>query len=84
MLGHMGTPTKYPGRMSRAAFTPNDDQRNLLAALRLVHRKAAEAEAEYKRLLAECAEADIPIAKLAQELGIQRKTVYRHLGRSMT
>lgn len=83
MLGRMGTPTQYPQRM-RAPFTPSDDQRKKLAALKWAHHKAAEAEAEYKALLAECAEADIPIARLAQELGIQRKTVYRHLGRSMT
>ncbi len=80
----MGTPTQYPQRMAKPTFTPDAAQAELLMALRMAYRKKTDAEADYKRLLADCAEADIPIAKLAAELQVQRKTVYRHLGRSMT
>jgi hypothetical protein len=80
----MGTPTIYPRRMPKPSFTPDDNQKRLLAALRRAHKRAGDAEAEYKRILAECAAADIPVLKLAEEVGAQRKTIYRHLGRSMT
>lgn len=80
----VGTPTQYPRRVSKAPFAPDDRQAKLLSALRRVHQQKARVDAEYKRVLADCAEADIPIAKLAEELKTQRKTIYRHLGRSMT
>ncbi len=80
----MGTPTIYPRRMPKTPFAPDDNQKRLLAALKRAHKKAVDSEAEYKQVLAECAAAEIPVAKLAEEVGAQRKTIYRHLGRSMT
>ena len=50
-------------------------------------RQQQEIEAEYKKALAEVADPDgdaVPIAYLASQLDVERKTVYRHLGRSMT
>jgi hypothetical protein len=55
-----------------------------------LHRKWGEAEAAYKAALAELAEpppgdpAHVPINYIAERLAVVRKTVYRHLGRSMT
>lgn len=80
----MGTPTPYPQRVAKPSFAPDDVQAELLAALKRAFIEKGAAESKYKKLLAHCAEADIPVAKLASELQVQRKTIYRHLGRSMT
>jgi transcriptional regulator of acetoin/glycerol metabolism len=79
----MGTPTGYPQRMPRSPWSPNSDQTRLLAALHRAAEKRAAAEAELRAALAACEQADIPIARLAKELGVERKTVYRYLGRPM-
>jgi predicted GIY-YIG superfamily endonuclease len=48
-------------------------------------RQRQEIEAEYKQALAELISSDdVPIGYIASRLGVERKTVYRHLGRSMT
>lgn len=70
--------------VGRSRWTPSADDATALAALKRAHRGIAEAEAEYKQALADCAQADIPILRLSEELGVERKTIYRHLGRSMT
>ncbi len=80
----MGTPTHYPRQVAKPPFTPDDNQKKLLAALKRAHKKISDADAEYKRILAECAEAKIPVAHLADTVGTERKSIYRHLGRSMT
>lgn len=52
-----------------------------------LRRRFSEVEAEYRRKLAHLADKEgdaVPIAHLATRLGVERKTVYRHLGRSMT
>jgi predicted transcriptional regulator YheO len=59
-----------------------------IAAMVDLYRKQQEIEAKYKAALGELADKDgdykVPIAHLAEQLGIERKTVYRHLGQSMT
>lgn len=80
----MGTTTQYARRMARPPWSPDDSQKKLIAAVKRAARKRADAEAEYKEALAAAAAADVPIARLAEELDVERKTVYRHLGRSMT
>lgn len=50
-------------------------------------RQRQEIEDEYRKALAELTSSDgdaVPIAYIADQLGVERKTVYRHLGRSMT
>jgi len=80
----METVTKYPRRMSRPPWSPNADQRRLLVAVKRAHAKKAQVDAEYKKALADAAAAEIPILHIANEIGVERKTVYRNLGRSMT
>lgn len=79
----MGTPVRYPDRVSRSPQPLDEEQKKLLAAVIRAAKKATDAETEYKRLLAECAAADVPILQIAAALGVQRKTIYRHLGRPM-
>ena len=79
----MGTATRYPRQMPRSPFTPSKAQAELLAALRHAAEERDAAEARYRQILAACEEAGIPITRLADELGVQRKTVYRHLGQQM-
>lgn len=80
----MGTPTRYPARVPRAAWTPDDEQKKIIAAIKRAKKKWDDAEVEYKELLAKGGDAGVPVAHLSQELGVERKTIYRHLGRSMT
>jgi transcriptional regulator of acetoin/glycerol metabolism len=83
--------------MPRPGFTPTPDQRRLLGVLarakRDRDRRLAEAEqrfaerraaidAELNRKLTEAVAARIPVNHLAELLGWERGTVYRHLGRS--
>ena len=50
-----------------------------------LYRQRLDIEDEYKRELAKLhGEDEVPVAYLAEQLGVERKTVYRHLGRSMT
>jgi hypothetical protein len=80
----VGTEIGYPRRMARAPWAPNDEQKKMLAALKALARRRDAVEAAYKKQLAECAAAGIPVARLADDLAVERKTVYRHLGRSMS
>lgn len=50
-------------------------------------RQRQDIEAQYKAALAALTSPEgdaVPIAYIAEQLGVERKTVYRHLGRSMT
>ncbi len=55
-----------------------------------LHRQWRDLELRYKAALSKIAEPPpgdpehVPIAYLAERLDVVRKTVYRHLGRSMT
>jgi DNA-binding IclR family transcriptional regulator len=74
--------------VARPKWTPPDKNvaARIDAAVQLYRRKE-EIEAEYKKALAELADPDgaaVPIAYLAEQLGVERKTVYRHIGRRMT
>lgn len=84
----MGTQTRYPHRVARPKWTPPDTAvAQRIDATVALFQQMKEIEAEYKRGLAELADPDgdaVPIAHLAERLGVERKTVYRHLGRKMT
>lgn len=87
-VSQTGTETRYPQRMPRQRWKPpNDDVAARIDTVVALYRQQQEIEAEYKRALAAIADTDgdaVPIAHLAERLGLERKTVYRHLGRSMT
>jgi predicted transcriptional regulator len=82
----MGTETPYDRRMPKAKWTPDDETEQRIADLVAMYRELAEKEAAYRKELAQLAKpvGPVPIAHLAERLDIERKTVYRHLGRSMT
>lgn len=81
----MGTPTRYPARVPKAAFTPSEENQRKIARAKDAARRRDEADAEYRELLAELHNEDgVPVAHLAKEFDVERKTLYRHLGRSMT
>jgi hypothetical protein len=79
----MGTEPLYPQRMSRSPWVPNPTQEVLLATLRAAAEERKRCDERYRELLAECALAEIPIARIATEVSVERKTIYRHLGRPM-
>lgn len=80
----MDTLTGYPRRVARAKWTPPNPElaARIDKAVRLFKRQQ-EVEAEYRRAIAELAQDEVPIAHLAERLGVERKTVYRHLGHEM-
>jgi AcrR family transcriptional regulator len=84
----MDTETGYPRRVARAKWTPpNDEVAARIDATVELFQRQQRIEAEYKAALAKLTDAEgdaVPIAHIADRLGVERKTVYRHLGRSMT
>lgn len=84
----MGTPTGYPQRVPKPRYSPpTEEVRARIQHVVDLHRQAERIQAEYRQALAEVVDPDrdgVPIAYLARELDLERKTVYRHLGRSMT
>ncbi len=85
----MGTPSRYPQQMPRSRFAPESEPALAAEVAEVValYRRAQETEAEYKAKLAKVIGSDpkprVPIAYVAEQLGVERKTVYRHLGRPM-
>lgn len=67
--------------MPRPTWEPTPEQKKLIRALRRSIAKTRAAQAEQLRVAAECDAGGIPIVHLATELGVERKTVYRLLGR---
>jgi hypothetical protein len=84
----MDTQTRYPRRVARPKYAPPDEQTEArIANVVALHQAWIAAEAKYKAeitSLTDPADGDVPIAYAAERLGVQRKTVYRHTGRSMT
>ena len=85
----MGTLAGYPQRVPKSRYSPPSDEvaAEIEAAVELFKRKQ-EIDARYREAIAKLADREegrgVPIAYLAAQLGVERKTVYRHLGRSMT
>lgn len=82
----MGTVDPYDRRVPKARFSPDEATEREIQELLALHGRLAEVEAAYRSKLAELARPNgpVPIAHLAERLNVERKTVYRHLGRSMT
>lgn len=83
----MGTQARYGQRVSKQRYSPpNDDVAKRIDHVVALHRQQQQVEAQYKAALAELVSSDgdaVPIAHIADRLDVERKTVYRHLGRSM-
>lgn len=87
-MSQLGTGTGYSQRVAKSRYSPptpavEEHVRSVVA----LFRQRQEIEDEYKRELATLTSPDgdgVPIAYIADQLGLERKTVYRHLGRSMT
>lgn len=85
----MGTPVGYPQRVPKQRYTPpNDEVAALIARTVRLAKQRDEIEAEYRSALSAlvdpAGEHRVPVAYMADQLGVERKTVYRHTGRSMT
>lgn len=85
----MGTPGHYAERVSKSRYSPpTPEVAAEVDAVVDLHRKWQEAETEYKRRLTDLidpqGEWKVPVAHIAERLDVERKTVYRHTGRSMT
>jgi hypothetical protein len=87
-MRHLGTVSGYAQRVPKPRYSPPTPE--IDARVRRVvelYRQQQEVEAEYRKALAEVADPSgdaVPIAYLANQLDVERKTIYRHLGRSMT
>lgn len=85
-MSQPGTTDPYADRVPRPRDpeTPEDAARAERVAE--LYRAWRQAEEEYKNELARTAKPDGPVSVtyLADVIGVTRKTVYRHLGRSMT
>ncbi|HEX6684190.1 MAG TPA: hypothetical protein VF062_15410 [Candidatus Limnocylindrales bacterium] len=73
--------------MPRPKFSPTDDQRRAIEAIRKAARareqKLARINEPLDKAIAAAAGMDVPITVIAETLGWQRDTVYRHLGHEM-
>ncbi|MFI2663335.1 helix-turn-helix domain-containing protein [Micromonospora carbonacea] len=69
--------------MPRPTFTPDDTQRATLDALARLARRRKKLDKEADELMVKADEQGIPISWIADTAQVQRKTVYRHLGRKM-
>lgn len=88
-MSHLGTQNRYPQRVPKPRYSPpSDDIAQEVDRAVALHRQQQEIEAAYKECLAKLTNREgpykVPIAYMAERLGVERKTVYRHLGRSMT
>lgn len=90
-MRHLGTVNGYAQRVPKSRYSPPTSE--MAAKIEHVvelYRNWGEAERQYKAALADLAAPPpgdpehVPINYLAERLEIVRKTVYRHLGRSMT
>lgn len=84
----MGTVDSYAPRMAKQRYSPpNAEVAARINRVVELHRQWHEDEAKYKQALAEIIDPngdDVPVAHMAALLEVERKTVYRHAGRSMT
>jgi hypothetical protein len=87
----LGTLDRYPQRVPKQRYSPpNDEMAARIDRVVELYRRWQTAETEYKQALTELAEPPpgdpehVTIAHMAARLEVERKTIYRHLGRSMT
>jgi predicted transcriptional regulator len=79
-----GREDRHVGRPKTVLTASQEAALEDVAQIYAMHLELRE---QYKRMLAELADREgdpVPISHIAERLGLQRKTVYRHLGRSIT
>ncbi len=69
--------------MARPAFTPDDEQSKTLVVLARIAAARAKLDTDADLAIKKANDQQIPIARIAETLKVERKTVYRHLGRPM-
>ncbi|MET8278338.1 hypothetical protein [Micromonospora sp. NPDC005174] len=69
--------------MPRPTFTPDEAQRVTLDALARLARRRKRLDREADELMAKADGQGIPVSWIADTAQVQRKTVYRHLGKPM-
>jgi hypothetical protein len=85
----VGTLGHYSERVSKSRYSPpTPEVAGEIDAVVKLHEQWQQAEAEYKQRLTQLidplGEWKVPVAHIAERLDVERKTVYRHTGRSMT
>jgi len=87
-MRQLGTDARYSQRVPTKRYSPpTAEVAERIDQVVALFQRQQEIKAEYERALAELTDKEgdaVPIAHIAERLGIERKTVYRHLGRSMT
>jgi DNA invertase Pin-like site-specific DNA recombinase len=85
-MSQLGTLAGYSQRVSKSKYTPpSSEVEEHVTRVVGLFKQRQEVEDAYRLALAELTSDDgVPIAYIAEQLGVERKTVYRHLGRSMT
>lgn len=78
----MGTPNGYPQPVSRHPTELTAEQQEALDALVRVVERNRRGEAEYTERLVACKKAEVPIKRIADAVGVERKTIYNQLGRT--
>lgn len=78
----MGTANGYSQPMSRQPTALSGEQQQALAALKRAVEKIRQDEADYTELLIRCKALEIPIKRIADAIGVERKTIYNQLGRA--
>lgn len=71
-------------RWGRPKWAPTEAQQVKIDAVVELRRQWRETGAEYMRMLVLLTDpkgADVPVVYLARRIGVERKTIYRHIGR---
>jgi hypothetical protein len=88
-VSHLGTPNSYDQRVPKQRYSPpSPEVAAEIDAVVELHENWQKFEAEYRRRVAALIDQEgawrVPVAHVADRIGVERKTVYRHAGRSMT
>lgn len=78
----MGTADGYSQPVSRQPTELNSEQQQALAALKHAVDQIRQDETDYTELLVKCKALEIPIKRIADAIGVERKTIYNQLGRA--
>lgn len=69
--------------MPRPPFSPDERQRPVLDGLARLAARRAKLDEQIDALIDEANGLEVPISVIAEKADMERKTVYRKLGRSM-